>query len=96
MFRTNKWQKIISNLILATAFALPLVGLSAQSAFTQEHGAIPTPQVRPQINQLGQMEGVPAPDRVVLALIMFVQVVTCVSVAVALAGHLSLPPRKKT
>lgn len=96
MFRTNKWQKIISNLVLATAFSLPLIGFSAPSALSQEHGAIPTPQIRPEINQLGQMEGVPGPDRVVLALVLFVQVVTCVSVAIALAGHLSLPPRKKT
>lgn len=58
--------------------------------------AVPLPPVEPKLDQLGQMLGVTLPDRTGLVLMLFLQVVGLVVVAIALAGHLSLPGRKKT
>ncbi|HEY9868058.1 MAG TPA: hypothetical protein V6D08_02520 [Candidatus Obscuribacterales bacterium] len=58
--------------------------------------AVPVPLVKPKVDQLGQMEGVPVPDRTGLVVMLFLQVVALVVVAIALAGHLSLPAKRKT
>jgi hypothetical protein len=54
------------------------------------------PLVKPKVDQLGQMEGVSVPDRTGLVVMLFLQVVALVVVAIALAGHLSLPAKRKT
>jgi hypothetical protein len=58
--------------------------------------AVPVPLVKPKVDQLGQMEGVSVPDRTGLVVMLFLQVVALVVVAIALAGHLSLPAKRKT
>jgi hypothetical protein len=75
------------------AFLL-LTGLGAAAGFAQESGVVPLPMSRPPVDQLGQMEGVSGVDKTILAIGLFLQVIALVAVAIALAGHLSMP--KKT
>jgi len=71
-----------------------LSGFSS-STLAQGTGAVPLPMSRPPVDQLGQMEGVPSEDKTMLAIGLFLQVIALVAVAVALAGHLSMPKKKK-
>lgn len=90
MFRLNIIRR------LAVSLALCLVALVPQVAGAQQSGAAKLPPMTPNVNQLGQMEGVEDTDKSGLVVFLFLQVIACVFVAVAMAGHLSLPGKKKT
>lgn len=92
MFQLKTVKKLIT--LGVTAFVLS--GLGAQSLFAQGQGAAQLPPVEPKVDQLGQMEGVGVSGRAGLVLTLFLQVVASILVAIALAGHLSMPTKKKT
>ncbi len=86
-------SKFVKTSTLSALASLCLVAVPA--AFSQEHGAIPTPDARPKVDQLGQMKGLPMVDRTALGIALFLQVATSVGVAIALAGWWSMPPKRK-
>ena len=86
--------KKVRDLAFCFLTSIVLSGFSS-SAFAQGTGAVPLPLHKPAVDQLGQMEGVPTADKTMLALGLFLQVIALVAVAVALAGHLSMPKKKK-
>ncbi len=92
MFQLNTVKKLITWCMAAFV----LQGLGAQSLLAQGQGAVQLPPVQPKVDQLGQMEDVGDPDRAGLVLMLFLQVVALIVVAIALAGHLSMPAKKKT
>lgn len=83
---------------LALSFLTSVVifGIAAPFALAQEvvSGAVPLPPARPKVDQLGQMEGASGGDKTMLAIGLFLQVIALVAVAIALAGHLSMPRKK--
>jgi len=88
--------KIVKKVITWCMTAFVMSGLSGQALFAQGQGAVQLPPAKPKVDQLGQMEGVADPDRTGLVVMLFLQVIALVVVAIALAGHLSLPTKKKT
>ena len=73
-----------------------MMAFGAQSLFAQTQGAVQLPPVEPRVDQLGQMEGLQDPERAILFLTWFLSMIAVIAVAIALAGHLSLPVGKKT
>jgi hypothetical protein len=92
MFKLKTVQKLITWCMTALAMS----SLGGQALFAQGQGAVQLPPVEPKVDQLGQMEGVGDPDRTGLVVMLFLQVIALIVVAIALAGHLSMPAKKKT
>jgi len=88
--------KIVKRLLTWCMTTLIMSGLCGQILFAQGQGAVQLPPAKPKVDQLGQMEGVADPDRTGLVVMLFLQVIALVVVAIALAGHLSMPAKKKT
>ncbi|MBI4533052.1 MAG: hypothetical protein HY711_03820 [Candidatus Melainabacteria bacterium] len=87
---------LVKKFALCCLTILVLSGVVMQPVGAQGHGAVPLPPARPRVDQLGTMEGLDNPDRVRLVIMLSLQVLACVAVAIALAGHLSLPSKEKT
>ncbi len=82
---------------LLSALALTVVGISGLAAYAQPaNSPIPMPPAKPKVDQLGTMEQLPQGDQTILFLMLFLQVGFSIFVAVALASHLSMPPRHKS
>jgi len=89
--------KALRTLFLSTITALTLTGISGLASFAQPaNSPIPIPPAKPKVDQLGTMEQLPTEDKTILFLILFLQVGFSIFVAVALASHLSMPPRPKS
>ena len=73
-----------------------MMSLGAQSLFAQTQGSLQLPPVEPRVDQLGQMEGLQEPERATLFVTWFLSMIAVIAVAIAFAGHLSLPAGKKT
>lgn len=90
-------MKALRRLFLSTTTALAVVGISGLGAFAQTaNGPVPMPPAKPKVDQLGKMEALPTEDKTILFLVLFLQVGFSIFVAVALASHLSMPPRHKS
>lgn len=85
--------KAIQTLIFSTALTLTC-GLASFAQPTS--GPVPIPPAKPKVDQLGTMEQLPTEDKTILFLVLFLQVGFSIFVAVALASHLSMPPRHKS
>jgi len=91
MFRASELKRFLTGALLSVAcFGLTAFGASAG----EPSGVVPVPPIEPKVDQLGTMEGVTDPGRAALVATLFLQGVACVFVAIALAGHLSLPGKK--
>lgn len=89
--------KTLKTLFLSSMTALTLAGISGLSIYAQPaNGPIPLPPAKPKVDQLGTMEKLPTEDKTILFLVLFLQVGFSIFVAVALASHLSMPPRHKS
>lgn len=87
----------LKTLFLSSLTALTLTGISGLATFAQTANApVPIPPTKPKVDQLGTMEQLPLEDKTVLFLVLFLQVGFSIFVAVALASHLSMPPRHKS
>ena len=85
----------IKKFVLGIGLVAMCSGLQAASVSAGEpSGVVPVPTIKPKVNQLGTMEEVTDPGRAALVATLFLQVIACVFVALALAGHLSLPGKK--
>ena len=92
MLQLNNIKKVSINFVIA---ALMLV-FSTPALLAQTHGAVQLLPMEPKVDQLGQMEGLQEPERAALFVTWFLSMLAVVAVAVALAGHLSLPSKKRT
>lgn len=88
--------KAQKTLFLSTVTALTLTGISGLANAQPANGPVPLPPAKPKVDQLGAMEQLPKEDKTILFLILFLQVGFSIFVAVALASHLSMPPRHKS
>lgn len=86
----------IKRLTVGALFATFLSIFSTQSLNAQPHGAAQLPPIEPRVDQLGQMEGLQEPEKVALFVTWFLSLLSVVAVAVALAGHMSMPTKKRT
>lgn len=63
------------------------------AAFAQTHGAIDSPPLKPAVDQIGELAVLGTPEKVSLAVYLFLLMMSCVGVAIAMAAHLSHPPK---
>ena len=87
--------KALKTLFLSALTALTFAGISELATFAQTASPSNMPTVKPKVDQLGSMEQLPTEDKTILFLVLFLQVGFSIFVAVALASHLSMPPRHK-
>lgn len=82
---------------ITTLTVVTVIGLSGLAAYAQPaNSPIPMPPAKPKVDQLGTMEQLPQGDQTILFLMLFMQVGFSIFVAIALASHLSMPPRHKS